>query len=198
MLLIKPTFDPVKSSSFYHLKRILALRHCTTFKQLEILVHAFVTSRMDYCNSLLYGAPSYLLDTYQGILNDTARALIGVSRHNSSSRILKQLHWLPIRARILFKLATIAHRILYHQRPVYLANTITVKISQRSTRSSNAPLLVSEEYLSQKRTVRYGDRSAHYSICHAFNNLPSNIRSISNFNSFKSAVKTHLFSLSYS
>src|SRR5206468_9288370 len=59
--------------------------------------HAFVTSRLDYCNSLLAGHPAVLLDRLQSILNSAARLYAGVSRRSHVSAILRDdLHWLSI------------------------------------------------------------------------------------------------------
>ena len=66
----------------------------------EMLVHAFITSRVDYCNSLLYGLPNYQLHKLQRVLNASARLVCNVPRFCHISPLLRSLHWLPVKARI--------------------------------------------------------------------------------------------------
>ena len=72
-------------------------------ESIKTLVHAFVTSRIDNCNALLYGLPSYLIQRLQYVLNSTAR-LISLSRKaDHITPLLIDLHWLPVEQRINFK-----------------------------------------------------------------------------------------------
>ena len=66
-------------SSFYHLRNISSIRKYLSSTTTEILVHAFVSSKLDYCNSLLYGVPNYLTKKLQRVQNAAAR-LITLSR----------------------------------------------------------------------------------------------------------------------
>ena len=111
-------------SSFYHLRNISYMRKYLSSTTTEILVHAFVSSKLDYCNSLLYGLPNYQVKKLQHAQNTAAR-LISLSRkHEHITPILLDLHWLPIHYRIVFKVIPefcIAHsycarRFLCHQR----------------------------------------------------------------------------------
>ena len=61
------------SKSFYQLYRVRRFRKFLTPQATQTLVHAFITSNLDYCNSLFYGMPQYLLDKLQGIQNAAAR-----------------------------------------------------------------------------------------------------------------------------
>ena len=77
-----------------------------TKESLLTLVHAFVTSRVDHCNGLLFGSHSYLLDRLQSVLNSAARLVLNIPKFsNISAAIRDELHWLPIRRRIDFKIA---------------------------------------------------------------------------------------------
>jgi hypothetical protein len=187
----------IKSVTFYHLRRIVSMKHCVSFQQREILVHAFITSRLDFCNSLFYGSYQKDLKVLQSILSSVARALLCVIGDRSDSReIMFRLHWLPILARINFKLAILGFKIFNNTAPKYFL-PIEVVAPSRVTRSSSAPLLTSNILVSTHRLVTYGDRSCFYSVCQVFNSLPPDLRNISDFNTFKAHLKTHLFSTSF-
>ena len=70
----------------------------------KALVHAFVTSRVDYCNSLLYGLPASHLNKVQRVLNAAARLVCRAPRYCRITPLLYELHWLPVRQRISFKI----------------------------------------------------------------------------------------------
>ena len=89
--------------------------HCVdrTKESLLTLVHAFVTSRVDLCNGLLFGSHSYLLDRLQSVLNSAARLIPNIHKFsNISAAIRDELHWLPIRRRIDFKIALMVRHCL--------------------------------------------------------------------------------------
>ncbi|KAI2659521.1 putative RNA-directed DNA polymerase from transposon BS [Labeo rohita] len=70
-----PGFEPHIKSCFYHIRNIVRLRRSLNFKDAKTVIHAFITSRLDYCNSLLYGLPNKALNHLQLIQNAAARAL---------------------------------------------------------------------------------------------------------------------------
>ena len=85
------------------------------------IVHAFVTSRVDHCNGLLFGSHSYLLDRLQSVLNSAARLVLNIPKFSHiSAAIRDELHWLPIRRRIDFKIALIVRHCLVGAAPEYL------------------------------------------------------------------------------
>ena len=95
-----------------HLRRLITVRRSLTKESLLTLVHAFITSRVDHCNGVLYGSNGYLLDRLQSVLNSAARLILGVPKFDSvSAAIRNELHWLPIGKRIRFKIALLVrHR----------------------------------------------------------------------------------------
>ena len=82
------------------IRNIGRVRKYLSRADIERLVHAFITSRLDYCNSLLYGLPARDLGKLQRIQNTAARLFTGAKRNDHSDPILRNLHWLPINERL--------------------------------------------------------------------------------------------------
>ncbi|XP_051237029.1 lathosterol oxidase-like isoform X3 [Dicentrarchus labrax] len=90
-------------TSFNHLRNISTLRPILSLSAAEKLVHAFVSSRLNYCNALLIGIPGKSLQRLQYIQNSAARILMRVQKHEHITPILHSLHWLPVSTRIEYK-----------------------------------------------------------------------------------------------
>ena len=91
-LSMAPQVAQLCKSSFYHLQKIARIRSYLTPETAKLLLHAFVTSKLDYCNSLLYGVPKYQILRLQRIQNVAARLVTATSRYDHISPVLKQLH----------------------------------------------------------------------------------------------------------
>ena len=83
-----------------------------------------VGSRLNYCNAILVGISEANLDKLQVVQNTLARVVTGSRRRDHISPVLADLHWLPIRARITYKVATLVFKILDVKQPTYLAELI--------------------------------------------------------------------------
>ena len=88
----------------------------------KTLVHAFISCRLDCCNSLLYGISDGLLRRLQSVQNAAARLVTGARRRDHITPVLLQLHWLPISQRVVFKIAGLVHQSLAGVAPAYLAD----------------------------------------------------------------------------
>ena len=98
-------------------------------------------SRLDYCNSVLHGIPKYQRDKLQRIQNVAARTITGTRSTDHITPILKNLHWLPVEARINFKILLIAYKILNGQSTSYLESILQEYHPSRTLRSSTRLLL---------------------------------------------------------
>ena len=175
-------------SAHYHLRNIRAIRDLITPTAATQLVHALISSRLDYCNSLLYGTPNYLIANLQRIQNIAAR-VITTSNPQHITPVLKTLHWLPVSYRIRFKILLLTYKCLNGLAPGYLSLLVVPYRPTRVLRSSSQCLLM----LQDSRLKSYGDRSFRVAAQKEWNKLPSFIKVSPNVQTFKSRVKTYLF-----
>ena len=102
-------------TAYFHLHNIARIRNYLNHRAACTLIHAFITSHIDYCNSLLYGIPSYLLNKLQRVQNSAARLVLHLRKYEHITPALVQLHWLPVKFRINFnfllysKCSTVRH-----------------------------------------------------------------------------------------
>ena len=116
-----------------HIRSIAKIRKFIDEENAKIVVRAFVTAKLDSCNSLLYGLPQHLISRLQSIQNTATRVVTRTRKFDHLTPVLKQLHWLPVRYRIVFKILQL----------VYKApdGTASSYISERELRSSSQHLL---------------------------------------------------------
>lgn len=179
-------------SGFFQLRQLRAVRSSLTPDCLKMLVHAFVSSRLDYCNSLLYGVSDEQLKRLQSVQNAAARLISGTRKFDHISPVLRDLHWLPVAKRITYKLAMLVHKCLNGSAPSYLAD-VCIPVSslpgRRQLRSA-----ASGELFKPRATTNIGSRS--FAVCGpaTWNSLPAALRISSlSANAFGGALKRHLF-----
>ena len=107
-------------SAFYHLHNIAKIRKFISFKDCETLIHAFVSTKLDCCNSLLSGLLQNQIQKLQYVQNSAAHLLTGTRKYYSIAPILKELHWLPVAERIHYKILLLTFKSLNNLVPFYL------------------------------------------------------------------------------
>ena len=127
----------VCKAGFFHRRNISRIRKYISRYTAEILVHAFITSRLDFCNSLLYGLPKKTIKRLQHVQNAAARMVALTPDHEHISPVLQELHWLPLELRIIFKILLITFKCLNVIAPSYLSDLVTRYTPRRNLRSSN-------------------------------------------------------------
>ena len=131
------------SAAFYHLHNIRRIRKYLSQDIAETLIHAFVTSRIDYCNSLLFGFPSFQISKIQRVQNAAAHVIFMKSKYCHITLLLKELHWLPVTYRIQFRVILITFKALHDMAPSDISSLLRVRQSTKySLRSNNAILHV--------------------------------------------------------
>ena len=108
-------------SCFFQLRQIRSIKRSLTSDARKTLVNAFVMNRLDYCNSLCHVINEGLLNKLQHIQNAAARLVTDTRKYDQVTPVLRDLHWLPIRRRIVFKLATMVFKCQHGLCPSYLA-----------------------------------------------------------------------------
>ena len=176
-------------SSFLAIRNIGKIRKYLNQPTTERLVHAFITSRLDSCNSLLFGLPSHQLDKLQRVQNTAARLVTRTKRSQHITPVLEKLHWLPVRKRIIFKILCLTYKALHNLAPVYISNLVQRHKPQRALRSEKKELLT----IPRTRTSTFGDRAFSVAAPVLWNALPINIKEAETLSYFKSSLKTHLF-----
>ena len=102
-------------SAFAQLRNIGLIRQYLTSYATKSLINGLVTSRLDYCNALLYGVPQTLMHKLQRVQNCAARIVTRRSRFDHISPVLKDLHWLPVHRRVQFKTLLYTYKAIHKQ-----------------------------------------------------------------------------------
>ena len=183
----------VRRKCFLQLRNLYRIRKFINEDCARTVIHAFVTSNLDYCNALWSGCTGYRLRRLQQIQNSCVRFVKRLPRnHHDFDDILRDLHWLPIRHRIHFKICSTLHKCLFGTAHKYLCDLIHL--------APAASVLTGLR--SQSSTVLFRPRS-NFSSCGAFsivaprlwNALPPGLRSTQNYLRFRKQLKAFLFSL---
>ena len=166
------------------------------FKSLESLdilqctkIYDIVISRLDYCNSLLYGLPETTqLSRLCRIHHPAARLITRTGRSVYMPILLKSLHWIPIKYRICFKILCNVYKVINGLRPQYLSDLLTPYVPSRKIGSKDLSLVVVP-----KTNLKIGKRS--FSVCgpHLWNSLPVSLTKAESLESFKSGLKAYFF-----
>ena len=179
-------------SAYYHLSRIAKIRDSVSTTVCKSLIHGLVTSRIDYGNAILFGINDRHLHRLEMVQRSAARIVMQIRRgdRQSMTTILRQLHWLPVRMRIEYKLLVLVHSALYDGTPEYLAALLLQHAPRRPLRSAGGLLLE----VPKVNLERFGRRAFACAGPTLWNKLPRNMRNNGNLVHFKKEFKFFLFS----
>ena len=114
----------VSCACYYQLHKISKIRQYLSEEAASNLVRSLVLSKLDYCNSLLYGLPDFLLHRLQLVQNNAARLIFRKKKSDNVTPLLMQLHWLPVKQRILFNVHLLTFKSLNNLAPTYISKLV--------------------------------------------------------------------------
>ena len=174
----------------YHLLTIARIRPYISNEACEHACRAVALSRLDYANSVLYGASNSQIQRLQCVQNRVVKLIFKARKRHHVTPLLQHLHWLPVRKRILFKTLTITYKCLHNQAPTYLSALLSTHHSARPELRSTTD----STFLHVPRTYTVTDDNAFQSQApHLWNQLPLNIRTATALEVFKKLLKTFFF-----
>ena len=163
---------------------IRSIRNILSIEDTECLVHAVISNKLDYCNSLYYGISKKNIRKLQKVQNTAARIVVNGDYKTPIHSTLRDLHWLEVESRILFKILLIVHKCIWCR---CSKNIIELLNYKQFTRSSSDHLLLHCPNVSTK----YGKKSFSFTAPRLWNALPLNIRHEESTNMFKKNYSKH-------
>ena len=185
---MKPQVMDVTRRALFHLRSISHIRPFLTEGACASAIHAAVTSRLDFNNALLLGAPKNLLRKLQEVQNSAARVLTKTPRRQHITPTLMRLHWLPIESRV--KYMCMVHNAVHRSRPKYLQELCHFEEQVRILRSSDDIMRLAVN----RPTNTLADRAFQQLVFKTWNELPLSLRQLDDANIFfKKQLKTLYF-----
>ena len=185
-LTFKSQVASVTRKCLYNIRCIYKMKSFLSRDQKKILVCSMVMSALDYSNSVYCGMNSVLFNRLQVVQNTAARLIFNCRKRQSASELCHNLHWLPSRERVLFKIILYVWKCLNGLAPSYLSELIIPTLDPRRPFDLYVPRSLSS----------FGDRAFCIAGPKAWNVIPLEIRSITEPNKFKSKLKHYLFNMS--
>ena len=178
------------SAAYFHLHNIRRVWKYLTQDTVCSIVHPFISSHIDYCNTLLNGLPACLVGKLQRVQNAAARLTLKIGKFDHVSPALIQLHWLPVRFRIKFKVLLLVFKAIHKMSPQYITEMCVRTMNDRyCLRSNNAVTLTVPRF----KCITFGGRAFAASAPYQWNTLPDRLRSCNDLETFKRQLKTYLF-----
>ena len=183
---------------FYHLRQMRSVRRSLSVDAVKTLVNAFITSRIDYCNTVFSRVAVIHLRPLQSVLNAAARLIVKKRKYDPITATIRDvLYWLPIRQRIEYKLCDLVYIAVHHTAPVYLTE-LCVPVSIHRGRANLRSATHGDLSVAANKGTTYGRRSFAVSGPTSGNALSLSIREQSlSLGQFRSRLKTELFNSTF-
>ena len=117
--------DSIVKTCNFHIRNLYMMKDFVNRKNLVTLVHSLIVSKVDYCNSLFIGLSNVILKKVQSVLNRAASVIFNLPPRVPTSSSLIELHWLPLKARIEFKICFITIKALKFNQPSYIRERLS-------------------------------------------------------------------------
>ena len=157
------------------------------------LVAAMVISCLDYCNSVFIGLPADQIAWLQRVQNNAAWLMLKKRRWDHVTLLLKEIHWLPVKFRYQYKIASLAYHHFEGSLPPYLSSSLCTYEPSRCLRSSNEKLLK----IPKRNLKSFGQSSFSFMALSLWNSLPATLRNVPILSQFKLQLKTFLFAQAF-
>ena len=176
--------NQVVSHCYKILKDIGRTKKYMERSHLEKIVHAVISTRLDYCNSLFMNISKENIFKLQKVQNTAARLILGRRRRESATLALKEIHWLKIEARIVFKVLLLVFKMLKGQ----CSRNMELNYKSFNGRPDDYLLLETPNF-----KTAYGKRVFAYNGSRLWNALPMEVRAEEDVEKYKKLIKTILF-----
>ena len=164
------------------------LRRCLTAAVTKTIATSLVSSKLDYCNYILYNISNREINKEQSVQNCLARVVTHSRQFSSVRPLLKSLHWLPVQFRIKHKICTLTYKVIHSYQPVYLHNLLKPSNRTRNLRSSDDDQLVVPRVSS-----KMGERAFSVAAPQLWNCIPLQIKKSKSAQSFRKKMKALYF-----
>ena len=183
---------------FLQMHDLRRIRQYLTPEVAVLAANGLVSSRIDYCNTLFRGLSCFNQHKVQSIQNTLTR--IVTNHRKYVTPILKQLHWLPVKYRCMFKTATLVYKFLHSGSSSYFQPFLSLSSCSYSTRRSppdHQYLTVPPFCSSVFKSVKHFDHSFAFDTPKIWNELLHCVRSAASVSSFRKKLKTYLLAKAY-
>ena len=181
----------IAQTSYFELRCLASTHRFQTSTATATLVSAFVLSKIDYCISLLFGSTHDVTSHLQWIQNYAARVILCLPKSSSTTTHLKLLHWLPVKVRSTYKIASLCYHCHSSTAPSYVADMTHKNPSHTCiTRSSSYTMPLLNRPAHSKATL--GDQSFFFASSPVWNSIPNYVRCVPSLSSLKFCLKTFL------
>ena len=119
----------IARTCYFELRRLASIRRFLTSTATATLASVFILSKINYCNSLLFGSTHDETSHLQQIQNYAARAILHLPMSSSITTHFKSLHWLPVNVRSTYKIACLLYHCHSCTAPSYVADVLHRKPS---------------------------------------------------------------------
>ena len=157
-----------------------------------MLMCSLVLTHLDYSNAILVNSPNATIKQFQFVQNFGANIVINKRKQDWVTECLKELHWIPVRSRCIYKLLTILYNSLRKEGPTHLQTILNVKYSQRSAKNSAQDNDIINLVTPFKRRKIYADHGFTFTAAQQWSKMPSHIRKLYIYKGIKKHHKTHL------
>ena len=139
----------------------------------------------------MYGLPKEQIAKLQRVQNAAARLIMDIGKYSHITPALYELHWLPVLARIHFKILLLAFKAIHGLAPAYISNLLVIKRKSSYNIRSNSGILL--EPPRGKMLATLDERAFQAAAPQLWNELPLQLRTIGSVEIFKNSIKTFLF-----